>query len=81
MAAASRLARRSPAWPEVASALEAESTAMAWKSRCSMVDAVVRYSRSEAEVSATVVSMVNQGHAPVRHLQGSRFDLGAFSAD
>jgi hypothetical protein len=54
---------------------------MAWKSRCSMVNAVVRYSRSDAEVTATVVSMVNQGHVPVRHLQGSRFDLGAFSAD
>ena len=54
---------------------------MAWKSRCSMVNAVVRFSRSDAEVTATVVSMVNQGHVPVRHLQGSRFDLGAFSAD
>ena len=46
-----------------------------------LVNAVSRYARSDAEVIATVVYMVNRGHA---HLcgtfKGARFNLAGLSA-
>ena len=41
-----------------------------------LVNAVAEHARSDAEVIATVVSMVNQGHVRLRGtFKGARFDL------
>ena len=45
-----------------------------------LVDAVAEYARSEAELIATVVYMVNRGHVRLcGTFKGSRFDLGSVS--
>lgn len=45
-----------------------------------LVDAVAEYARSDAELIATVVYMVNRGHVRLRGaLNGSRFDLASAS--
>ena len=46
-----------------------------------LVNAVAEYSRSEAEVIATVVYMVNGGHVRLcGTFKGSRFDLTSLAA-
>ena len=46
-----------------------------------LVNAVAEYSRSEAELIATVVYMVNEGHARLcGTFKGSRFDLTSLAA-
>jgi len=46
-----------------------------------LVNAVARYARSEAEVIATIVCMVNQGHVRLcGTFKGARFDLATFTA-
>jgi len=46
-----------------------------------LVNAVGEYARSEAEVIATIVSMVNQGHVRLcGTFKGARFDLTTFTA-
>ena len=46
-----------------------------------LVNAVAEYSRSEAELIATVVYMVNQGHVRLcGTFKGSRFDLTTVTA-
>ena len=46
-----------------------------------LVNAVAEYARSEAEVIATVVYMVNQGHVRLcGNLKGARFDLASLAA-
>jgi len=46
-----------------------------------LVDAVAEYSRSEAELIATVVYMVNEGHVRLcGTFKGSRFDLTSIAA-
>ena len=46
-----------------------------------LVTAVGEYSRSEAELIATVVYMVNKGHVRLCGMfRGSRFDLDAAAA-
>ena len=43
-----------------------------------LVDAVAEYARSEAELIATVVYMVNRGHVRLcGTFRGSRFDLAS----
>ena len=45
-----------------------------------LVNAVADYSRSDAELIATVVYMVNQGHVRLcGTFKGSRFDLDTIS--
>ena len=45
-----------------------------------LVDAVAEYARSDAELIATVVYMVNRGHVRLcGTFRGSRFDLASFS--
>ena len=45
-----------------------------------LVDAVAEYARSDAELIATVVYMVNRGHVRLRGtFKGARFDLAAVS--
>ena len=45
-----------------------------------LVNAVAEHSRSEAEMIATVVYMVNQGHMRLRGtFKGARFDLTLFT--
>ena len=45
-----------------------------------LVDAVGAYSRSEAELIATVVYMVNEGHVRLGGtFKGSRFDLSTLT--
>jgi hypothetical protein len=47
-----------------------------------LVNAVSRNSRSDAEVIATVVHMVNQSHVRLcGTFKGSRFDLSTLSVD
>ena len=46
-----------------------------------LVNAVADYSRSEAELIATVVYMVNRGHVRLcGTLKGARFELSTLSA-
>ncbi len=46
-----------------------------------LVDAVAEHARSEAEMSATIVYMVNQGHVRLcGTFKGARFDLTTFTA-
>jgi hypothetical protein len=46
-----------------------------------LVNAVAEYSRSEAELIATVVYMVNEGHVRLcGTFKGSRFDLRSLAA-
>ena len=46
-----------------------------------LVNAVAEYSRSEAELIATVVYMVNEGHVRLcGTFKGSRFDLTSVAA-
>ena len=46
-----------------------------------LVNAVAEYSRSEAELIATVVYMVNEGHVRLcGTFKGSRFDLTSIAA-
>ena len=46
-----------------------------------LVNAVAEHARSEAEVIATVVYMVNQGHVRLcGAFRGARFELTTFSA-
>jgi len=46
-----------------------------------LVNAVAEYSRSEAELIATVVYMVNEGHVRLcGTFKGSRFDLTSLPA-
>ena len=45
-----------------------------------LVDAVAEYARSDAELIATVVYMVNRGHVRLcGTFRGSRFDLASVS--
>ena len=45
-----------------------------------LVDAVAEYARSDAELIATVVYMVNRGHVRLwGTFKGSRFDLASVS--
>ena len=45
-----------------------------------LVDAVAEYARSDAELIATVVYMVNRGHVRLGGtFKGSRFDLASVS--
>ena len=46
-----------------------------------LVNAVAEHARSEAEVIATIVCMVNQGHVRLcGTFKGARFDLTTFTA-
>jgi len=46
-----------------------------------LVNAVAEHSRSEAEVVATIVCMVNQGHVRLcGTFKGARFDLSTVAA-
>ena len=46
-----------------------------------LVDAVAEHARSEAEVIATIVCMVNLGHVRLcGTFKGARFDLNTFTA-
>ena len=46
-----------------------------------LMNAVAEYSRSEAELIATVVHMVNEGHVRLcGTFKGSRFDLTSLAA-
>ena len=46
-----------------------------------LVNAVAEHARSEAELIATVVYMVNQGHVRLcGTFRGARFDLAALAA-
>src|SRR5690242_11313953 len=67
---------------EVASGSTAEGTAMARNiTLLDIVNAVAEYSRSEAELIATVVYMVNEGHVRLcGTFKGSRFDLTSVAA-
>jgi len=45
-----------------------------------LVNAVTEHARSEAEVIATIVCMVNQGHVRLcGTFKGARFDLSTFA--
>ena len=45
-----------------------------------LVNAVVEHAGSEAEVIATIVYMVNQGHVRLRGtFKGARFDVTSFA--
>ena len=76
------------AWPlglqrgiEVAPASRAEATMTRTNTLLDLVTAVGEYSRSEAELIATVVYMVNKGHVRLcGTFRGSRFDLDAVAA-
>jgi len=46
-----------------------------------LVNAVGEHARSEAEMIATIVYMVNQGHVRLRGtFRGARFDVTSFTA-
>ena len=46
-----------------------------------LVSAVAEHARSEAEMIATIVYMVNQGHVRLRGtFKGARFDVTSFAA-
>lgn len=46
-----------------------------------LVNAVAEYARSEAEIVATIVCMVNQGHVRLcGTFKGARFDLNSLAA-
>ena len=46
-----------------------------------LVNAVGEHARSEAEMIATIVYMVNQGHVRLRGtFKGARFDVTSFTA-
>jgi hypothetical protein len=67
---------------EFASGSRAEGAAMARNvTLLDLVNAVAERARSEAELIATVVYMVNQGHVRLcGTFKGARFDLTAFAA-
>src|SRR6266478_10127034 len=69
----------SRAWHRTCVSLEAEGTAMAPSiTLLDLVNAVAEHARSEAEVIATIVCMVNQGRVRLcGTFKGARFDLTA----